>query len=84
MCQRQDESRVRAGPVGALGNDYGEQLQGQVRVYHATTESRELRVEIVDQSCIDAATGDNLPSRVMVMIDGVGLHGCGRYLGYPW
>jgi uncharacterized membrane protein/membrane-bound inhibitor of C-type lysozyme len=62
----------------------GVQTQGNVRRYHAITESVELQLEIVQQSCFDSMSGEPFPNQVTVTLDGDIFYGCGRDLDYPW
>jgi uncharacterized membrane protein len=64
--------------------DPGEQLQGGTRTWHAVTESADLRVEVVDETCVDTMSGEQLPSQVTVTLEGTVLRGCGRDLENPW
>jgi uncharacterized membrane protein len=64
--------------------DPGVQREEGARVYHAVTESADLRVEIVDETCFDTMADESFPSKVTVTLNGEVLHGCGRDLDYPW
>ena len=64
--------------------DPGPQLQGQVKTWHATTESADLQVEVVDDLCRDTMSGEEFSSRVTVTLGGEVYRGCGRALDYPW
>lgn len=57
---------------------------GQVRAYRGTAGARQLRVDIVDQPCVDNMSGESLPSRVTVTLDGASYQGCGQALDNPW
>ena len=60
--------------------DPGEIIQDRVRVYHAVTEAYDLRVEIVDELCLDTMQDEQYPAQVSVMLDGRLYRGCGRAL----
>jgi membrane-bound inhibitor of C-type lysozyme len=60
--------------------DPGEIIQERVRVYHAVTEANDLRVEIVDELCLDTMQDDQYPAQVSVMLNGRLYRGCGRAL----
>lgn len=64
--------------------DPGEQVEGSARRWHAITESADLRVEIVDEPCVDTMSGEVFTSRVTVTLGADILYGCGRDLDYPW
>ena len=64
--------------------DPGEQVEGSARRWHAITESADLRVEIVDEPCVDTMSGEVFTSRVTVTLGAEILYGCGRDLDYPW
>lgn len=64
--------------------DPGEKLDGEVRIFHATTDSHDLRVHIVEEDCRDTMKGDRYPSEVSVQINGKLYLGCGRDLEIPW
>jgi len=64
--------------------DPGEQLHDGTRTWHAVTESADLQVEVVQETCIDKMSGAQLPSRVTVTLDATVLQGCGRDLDNPW
>jgi putative lipoprotein len=64
--------------------DPGQQLNGQIRTWHAVTESADLQVEVEDNVCTDSMSGQKLPSKVTVTLDGHVYSGCGRGLDYPW
>jgi len=53
-------------------------------VYHAVTESSELRVEIADRECVDTMKGESFPQSVSLVVNGRALDGCGMYLDHPW
>lgn len=61
-----------------------EQGDGSMSVYAGATETQDLRVEIVDVSCVDAGSGNIFPSEVVVTFNGTGYQGCGQDLYYPW
>ena len=60
------------------------QLQGNVRRYHAVTESTDLQVEIIEEPCFDTMSAEPFPSRVTVTLNTDIFYGCGRDLDYPW
>jgi membrane-bound inhibitor of C-type lysozyme/uncharacterized membrane protein len=62
----------------------GEVTLGSTRIYHAITETNDLRVEIVDELCSDTMKGNTFPSQVTVDLNGTTLWGCGRSLSNPW
>lgn len=62
----------------------GVQLQGNIRRYHAVTESADLQVEIAEEPCSDTMSGEVFPNQVMVTLDNDIFYGCGRDLDYPW
>ncbi len=62
----------------------GAQVQGEVRRYHAVTESADLQVEIVQQPCFDTMSGEAFTSQVTVTLNDEIFYGCGRDLDYPW
>ncbi|MCB1700739.1 MAG: MliC family protein [Pseudomonadales bacterium] len=64
--------------------DPGAQAQGDVRSWHAITESADLRVEVVEQPCADTMADEVYPSAVRVTLNGEMFQGCGRNLEYPW
>jgi putative lipoprotein len=64
--------------------DPGEQAQDGARTWHAVTESADLKVEVVQETCIDNMSGEQLPDRVTVTLDATVLYGCGRDLENPW
>ena len=64
--------------------DPGVQLQGDVRRYHAVTESADLQVEISEELCTDTMSGETFPTRVTVTLSDDIFYGCGRDLDYPW
>ena len=57
---------------------------GPTRVYHATSEAHDLRLEITDEPCVDSMQGDSFPAQVLVHLDGRTYWGCGRELEHPW
>jgi len=64
--------------------DPGEQVRDGTRSWHAVTDSADLRVEVLQETCADTMSGEEFPSRVTATLDGVVLRGCGRDLDYPW
>ena len=64
--------------------DPGVSREDGTRVYHAVTESADLRVEIVEETCFDTMVDESYPSQVTVTLNGEVLRGCGRDLDYPW
>ena len=72
------------GMLRVLTPDPGQNSNGQARVYHAVTETNDLRVEIMDESCNDSMTGEGLPSTVAITVNGSTFYGCGRSLDHPW
>lgn len=60
------------------------QLQGNVRRYHAVSESADLQVEIIEEPCFDNMSAEPFPSRVTVTLNTDIFYGCGRDLDYPW
>ena len=64
--------------------DPGQQLQGRAKTWHAITESADLRVEVIDDSCVDTMSGEQFSSQVTIVLNGQTLYGCGRALDYPW
>lgn len=64
--------------------DPGVQLQGNVRRYHAVTESADLQVEIIERPCVDSMSGEAFARQVTVTLNNEVLYGCGRDLDYPW
>jgi len=72
------------GSSRLIAPDPGEQLRDGTRTWHAITESADLRVDVVAETCIDTMSGAQLPSQVTVTLDGTVLRGCGRDLENPW
>ena len=72
------------GMLRVMVSNPGEQLEGSTRVYHAVEGANDLRVEIVDEPCIDTMKGDDFPSQVSVQLNGRSFWGCGRMLDHPW
>ncbi len=64
--------------------DPGQQLKRETRTWHAITESADLQVEILNDTCTDSMSAEEFPSRVTVTLDGQVYFGCGRDLEYPW
>ena len=64
--------------------DPGEERDGPTRIYQASGDGHELRVEVVDEICTDTMKGDSFPSRVTLRLDGTTYWGCGRDLNSPW
>ncbi len=62
----------------------GAERVGPARVYHGAAAAHDLRVEIVDEPCVDTMSGEAFPSRVAVTFDGTAYQGCGQTLDYPW
>lgn len=62
----------------------GVQLQGNVRRYHAVTESADLQVEIIEEPCFDTMSAEPFSSQVTVTLNTDIFYGCGRDLDYPW
>jgi membrane-bound inhibitor of C-type lysozyme/uncharacterized membrane protein len=58
--------------------------QGSTRIYQSGDAEPSLRVEIVNQRCVDTMAGSEFPSTVMVIVDGKGFHGCGMDLERHW
>lgn len=85
---------IRDGQHLLLVTDYGMQRvvtpdpgltrEGAARRYHAVTESADLTVEIVDETCFDTMADASYPSQVTATLNGQVLRGCGRDLDYPW
>jgi len=55
----------------------------QVRAYRVTAGAQQLRVDIVDEACVDNMSGESFPSRVTVTLDGTSFQGCGQALDSP-
>lgn len=64
--------------------DQGEPAPGATHSYQGESGAHTLRVAIRDQECVDAGSGEVLPSAVTVTVDGAVYTGCGRFLAYPW
>ena len=72
------------GMLRVMVSDPGEQLEGSTRVYHVVEGANDLRLEIVDDPCVDSMNGDDFPSQVSVQLNGRSFWGCGRMLDHPW
>ncbi|CAA0087791.1 Uncharacterised protein [Halioglobus japonicus] len=57
---------------------------GDIRVYTGSVGDREMRVEILEQACVDTMSDQQFPYRTVVTFDNVHYEGCGHYLEYPW
>jgi len=85
---------VRGGEEILFVTDYGMQRvvvpqrgQGKVgsaRVYQGSTALHSVRVDILDQDCVDTMSGETFPNDVAVTLDDTLYHGCGQFLDYPW
>ena len=60
--------------------DPGATTEGERTVYHAVTESADLRVVVTPERCRDAMSAAPYPLTVEVTLDGETLSGCGRSL----
>lgn len=78
-----DYGALRVSAPDPLGESSGPAGPGRIRIYRAVTGDSEVRVEITDESCADTMSGQNLPSRVAVTVNGRTLYGCGSDLHYP-
>ncbi|MCB1705405.1 MAG: MliC family protein [Halioglobus sp.] len=61
-----------------------ETCSGSVCVYSGASGSRELRVEIAEEPCVDTMSGQQFPFSVEVTFNNAHYQGCGRSLDYPW
>jgi membrane-bound inhibitor of C-type lysozyme/uncharacterized membrane protein len=64
--------------------DPGATSSGELRTFHAVSDSNDLRIEIRGQSCSDDMSGERFPSQVILELNGATLRGCGRDLEHPW
>lgn len=60
--------------------DPGGEADGDRLVYHAVTESADLRVVVSPEPCEDVMSGAPYPATVEVTLDGETYRGCGRWL----
>lgn len=67
-----------------LVSDPVEENAGTTRVYTGASGGRELRVEIVEQACVDTMSDDQFSNRTVVVFDNQRFEGCGENLDYPW
>ena len=58
--------------------------EGSKRVYHAHSGTADVKVEIIDEPCMDTMSGEDFSSRVTVLLGRKQYQGCGRELDYPW
>tara|TARA_R110002073_G_scaffold55598_1_gene142204 strand:+ start:63 stop:329 length:267 start_codon:yes stop_codon:yes gene_type:complete len=80
--------------IGVLMSDYGMERNlapapvasdsGDIRVYTGSVGDREIRVEILEQACVDTMSDQQFPYRTVVTFDDLHYEGCGQYLEYPW
>ena len=60
--------------------DPGAQTRGAETVYHAVTESVDLRIVVTEAPCTDAMSAAPYPLTVVVTLGGETVTGCGRRL----
>jgi len=74
--------------------DPGPQVVGNTRAYESISGSQTLRVEIIEETCVDTMSGERFPEQVTItqgqsaqgspVQSNINYQGCGQSLDYPW
>ena len=72
------------GAEKSLVQDPYEETTDGVHTYTGMSGSHALKVDIVEQPCVDTMSGQQFPTRVTVTFNNTHYEGCGQNLEYPW